>query len=197
MAGTRANQLLLDTHRGDHDAAAALFREFSPRMLAYARAFVRGDTRGGAAEDAVQQAFVQVLTTTPEVLAAVEDTLGWLIRLTRNAALNTLRTHKRSTLREKMRAGLARRNGSHGAIGPRDELVNALSGLADEHRELLLLRHIAGLSFEQMAYSLGENRNTVAARYRTALGVLRAAMPEGSPERFGGRMVRHMEVHHE
>ncbi|MFN7021495.1 MAG: RNA polymerase sigma factor [Phycisphaerales bacterium] len=197
MPDPTARQLLLGTHRGDAEAAARLYRRFAPRMLAYARALLGRSARTGVADDAVQQAFVHVLAARAEVVERVEDELAWLIRLTRNAALNARRTQTRSALREKMRAGLERRTPSSAADGSLEELLAAVSTLEDDHRELLLLRHVAGLTFEQMALALEENRNTLATRYRAALVRLREMMPAKNPTRHAAATFRPTEVHHE
>lgn len=193
MSPDQAKQLLLDTHRGDHHAAVALYREFSPRMLAYARALIRHDV---CAEDAVQQAFVRTLGCKQDELARVQDVLAWLVQLTRHASINALRTRTRSSLREKMRAGHERMNGTHAggaaAAAPdsEEELVTAMNSLADDLRELLLLKHVAGLTFDQMALSLGENRNTLASRYAKAVGELKSRLSSVSGARTtGGRVV--------
>ena len=194
MPETTHQQLLLGTHRGDHLAAVSLYRAFAPRMLAYARALLRHDA---SAEDAVQHAFVRILTTSPDELARVQDVLAWLVCLTRHAALNSERSSARASLREKMKAGHERLNGQHHTEGSQEELLAAINELADDHRELLLLKHVAGLSFDQMALSLNENRNTLASRYKSALNQLRSALPATQARISTPARPRRTEVHHE
>lgn len=49
-----------------------------------------------------------------------------------------------------------------------------LDALDEDSRELLILKHAAGLTFDQIALALNQNRNTVAARYRRAADFLRS-----------------------
>jgi RNA polymerase sigma-70 factor (ECF subfamily) len=179
-----AKDLLISTHRGDKDAAVRLYRSMAPRMLAYARSVLGHDA---AAEDAVQQVFVGIFAIGRDEIEGVEDVLAWLIRLTRNAALNDARGRVRSKAREAARAAI----GGMGGAGVRpvhslrsdshDELLAAVGGMPDDAKELIVLKHVAGLTFDQMALSLDENRSTVASRYRAALEMLKAAVsrPQG------------------
>lgn len=176
--------LLILTHRGDRAAAAALHARCAPRMLAYARARLGDWSR---AEDCVQQAFVQVLGCSVEQVVRVDDVAAWLIGATRNVAMNLARTEARSALRERVHAARDALSGLT-AIERDDDQAEILAGLdklPDDSRELLLLKHIAGLTFDQIALSLGVNRNTLAGRYRAALDQLRTALPD------------RVEVHHE
>lgn len=172
-----ATDLLIATHRGDKDAAVRLYRSMAPRLLAYARSLLNHDA---AAEDAVQQVFVNLFAAQRDEIASVQDVLAWLIRLTRNAALNNTRTHQRRRARESALALNGRLDHSpHHQSN--DELLAAVGTLPDDARELILLKHVAGLTFDQMAVSLDQNRSTVASRYRVALDLLRAAIarPQG------------------
>lgn len=159
-------QLLLQTHKGNEPAARRLWARFSPRMLAYARAIVRTGE-----DDVVQSVFVSVLTLRRAELKGVEDVGAWLLTLTRRAALNHLRTHRRE---------LARRASSSPAIVVpairHESLAAALGSLPRRLREVVILRHIAGLTFDQVALALGANRNTAASRYREAIRQLRSLL---------------------
>lgn len=175
MGSAHERQLLIDAHHGDDDAAVRLYRLMAPRMLAYARGLLNHDT---AAEDAVQQVFLRIFTLGSDEVVRVDDVLAWLIRLTRNTALNDARTHQRARDRARAWRPFAMtllHNQAH------DELIEAIGGLGEDARELILLKHIAGLTFDQMAASLGDNRNTIASRYRAAMEQLRSHITR--PER--------------
>ena len=55
-------------------------------------------------------------------------------------------------------------------------LERALAGLSSEHREILLLRELQGLEYEELAATLGCAVGTVKSRLARARGALRAAM---------------------
>ncbi len=182
MNDSNVRQLLVHTNRGDDLAAAGLYKVFAPRMLAFARAFLREQA---SAEDSVQQVFVRILTLKPAELERVEDVGAWLIWMTRTTCLNTVRTRARSTLREKMRMGHTKRVAMDTceANDPHSALLEAINSLPDDHRELLLLKHVGGLTFDQVALSLGQNRNTLASRYRAAMDHVRERLENVEAER--------------
>lgn len=68
-------------------------------------------------------------------------------------------------------------------------LRTALLRLSETDREVIDLRHIAGMSFKQIADHLGEPMGTLLARHHRALGKLRAILqpeaPVESPRRKG------------
>lgn len=64
-----------------------------------------------------------------------------------------------------------------------DLLKQAIASLPEADREVLHLRHTAGLSFAQIAESLDQPLGTVLARGHRALGKLKKLMnPENNPE---------------
>lgn len=56
-------------------------------------------------------------------------------------------------------------------------LETCLAGLADQDREVILLRLVEGLSNDEAARIVGDAPNTVSHRYRRALAKLREALP--------------------
>lgn len=165
-------KLLLAMSRGDESAARTLHARIGPRLSAYARAFLRDDA---AADDVVQQTWLRALSRGADELARVDDALAWLIRIARNTALNSLRSQDRAR-------ATAHRLASMDSAGPPTtpqdhiELLAAIQTLSNDHRELVLLRHVASLTFDQIAETLGENRHTIASRYRAAIDRLRTQL---------------------
>jgi RNA polymerase sigma-70 factor, ECF subfamily len=171
--------LLQRTRRGDEAAARELWSRFAPRMLAYARG-VLGRPHADAAEDVVQSVFVSILSRPMRQIRAIEDVPAWLLRSTRNAAINHLRGVRRERARETKWGGAGLSTPRNGAPTPHHgdhgTLSAAIDALPRRHREPLILKHIAGLTFDQLALALGINRNTAAARYRAALTILRQTL---------------------
>ena len=170
MTGDELHILLL-TRRGDEPAARELWARFSPRMLAYAGGIL-GRNHRDSAEDVVQSVFVSILAQPVRRLRRIDDVPSWILRLTRNAALNHLRSARRERARQSQLPGASSAPPLSASL-PADSLSAALDALPRRHREPLILKHIAGLTFDQLALALGINRSTAAARYRTALSTLR------------------------
>lgn len=161
---TGERNLLVLTCRGDDRAARELWSAFAGRLLAYAGAIVPS-----AKEDVVQRVFCRVLEHPERELAAVRDPLAWLVTQTRREALNVLRAERRERAR-RSRADLA---------GPREagtapvDVGAAVEGLPRPLREVIVLRHTTGMSFDAISGATGVNRNTVAWRYNRGLELLR------------------------
>ena len=163
--------LLLRTHKGHEPSARALWERHAPAMLALAGAVLRG--RGvGSADDVVQAAFCRVLETERRRLRDVRDVRAWLCQTTRRLALNELRARRRERARRE-------RVPSKTHHDPRDvdhDLARALDALPRRLREVVVLKHAAGLTFDQIATALDLPRTTAASRYQAALERLRASM---------------------
>lgn len=177
-------RLLLQTHKGNEPAARALWARFAPRLLAYAVSIT-----GSGAEDVVQSVFVSILSEERSVIRRIQDPMGWLLVLTRRACLNHLRSVRREKARRRERAAQAEQAARRVIpLMVDQELVNAaVSALPRRLREVVILRHVAGLTFDQAAVALGANRNTTASRYREAMERLRSALETESSVEPGAR----------
>ena len=176
-------QLLRRFHRGDPQAAEALWSLLAPRMLAVASRIVDRE-----AEDLVQQAFLKALQTSRREIRKVRDAEAWLFVILRNACMSIVREHRREALR---RARVA--NGSppsgptsttpNATIDAAPPIVRLLEHLSDDLREPVLLRHAGGLTFSQIALVLELPRSTVADRYTRALEAMRKFSADQRPPR--------------
>lgn len=157
------NTLLLRVHRGDERAARELWDGLAPALVAS----VRAAHPAAPAEDAVQEAFVALLAMRRGDVKKVADARAWMHRLARNAAVNMMRGDGRRRARERA-ASSAERVQAGGA----DDRVD-LSVLDNGQREVVVLRHVAQLTFDQIALVLDEPRSTLASRYQAAVTRLR------------------------
>src|SRR5262245_57227198 len=150
-----------------------LYREHAPALRLYARQW--GDW---CAEDAVQNAFVQLAQQKPPP----ESIVPWLYRVVRNDALASQRGDARRRQREE-RASAAEawfsRTESHLDAA---EATRLLAQLPLELREVFVARLWGGLTFEEVARLVGCSLPTAHRRYETGLARLR--------ERLEGRCTR-------
>lgn len=165
---TDDRDILRAMHRGDHAAALDLWQRFAPILFAYISTIVPPHTT----HDLVQTTMLRALEATPQQIYSVENVKAWLLTLARHAAIDLLRARHRSDSCI-LRAARLRRRDSSQPPDPRDDgLAQAVDSLPRRYREAIVLRHIAGLTFDQMATALAAPRATVAARYRRALALL-------------------------
>jgi RNA polymerase sigma factor (sigma-70 family) len=173
------HELLRKLVRGHAASADAFWRRHAPRLRMYAVCVLR---RAEGADDVVQGVFCRLLELKHSTIDQVRDVPAWLTSLTRRAAIN----HLRSTRREQRRiAAVGVRSGGHAAplraatraVG----LEQAFETLPRRLGEIVTLRHVVGLTFEQIAIATGVNRNTVASRHAAALRRLQSMMSADAP----------------
>ena len=156
-----SRQLLERCRRGDEAAALAIWNLHGPSLIAYVRSITH---RQHLAEDVVQQVFVEVLALPAPAVAAIRDPAAWLTIAARRRAANALRAEHRRERAER-RAPSAQQPREHHALADLDRLGR-------REREVLVLRHTLGLSFPQIALTLGVATSTAAARYDAAMRTL-------------------------
>ncbi len=144
--------------------------------------------RAEDAEDATQDAFVQVYRALPAARLDV-PLRPWLYRIVRNRCLDLLKRRRAVPF-----ADLAGATGEDGASGPEvaddgplpEELAEradlqrllgeAIAALAPPYREVVALRYTSDLQFGEIAEVLGMPENTVKTRFQRAKAALRVAL---------------------
>lgn len=146
------------------------YREHAAHVLAYLRRMFRDPH---AAEDLLQETFVQAARR-PERVAAAVSPRAWLLAIARNLAVTALR-RKRPT-----QALPADVPAIEAAEDPRLAAVRrAISDLPTPLRETLELRLRHELTYEEIAAVLAVPIGTVRSRLHHALRRLRAAVVGG------------------
>ena len=166
---------------GDEVALATLVRAHWGALAGYA-AHLLGDS--DAASDAVQQAFARLWETraTWKPSGAVRS---YLYRLVRNGAIDELR-------RRSVRSFWAERDELRPPAPPtpleettdnemRGALDRALSSLPRKRREVLVLAHLQGLSYREIAELLDISVETVKKHISLALADLRRLLADHFP----------------
>lgn len=156
---------------GDHGAFERLYDRLGARLYAAARRLV---DRSEGAEDLVQEVFVS-LARARSSLVGVRDLDGYVFTILRNAAGR----RRRLEALQRSAAAIAARTIPSASPPPRhadDALAAAVARLPVSQREVLALRIDGGLSFAEIATTLGLSINTVASRYRYAVSRLRAEL---------------------
>lgn len=166
--------ILRRTHAGHEPSARELWDRHAGWMLAYARTVL--GRHGDAGEDVVQSVFCRLLELDRRTVRAVDEVRPWLATLVRRTALNHIRSLRRASTRE-ARCVAADPSDSPPSV----DLGAALEALPRRLREVLHLRHVAGLTTDQTAAALGLARGTVASRHHAAVSRLRGELAESDP----------------
>ena len=152
-----------------------LYDKHAQALFAFLLNFTRDedDTR-----DVLQEVFVK-LARQPRLLRGVRDERAFLIRLAHNAAIDLMR--RRGT-RARHHEQFGEETETVSPFAPTDdpdertfrtELAGALGELPPDQRAVVHLKLWEGLTFEQIAETLGIPPNTAASRYRYGLDKLR------------------------
>ena len=148
------------------------FDHLAPQLVLYARQLV--DSKADA-EDVVQQAFVRWWRRFPE---GDSSHIPLLYAAVRTIALDLRRSDTRRAKREAAsEIAIDGENTPTFDVPPEKKeaaaiVTDALSKLNEEQREVVTLKLWGGLTFQEIATALGISINTVAGRYRYALGNL-------------------------
>jgi RNA polymerase sigma factor (sigma-70 family) len=144
--------------------------------LAAARLFGLALWRTGSREDAsdvVQEAFVRVAEQRGE-LRHVRDPRWWLLALTHRIAVDVVRRRQRRKAEPlEEHPYLEAPAGDHDRALDAARIGRLVGALSAPQREVVYLRHYAGMSFAEIGDSLGIPTFTAASRYRLALAALR------------------------
>ena len=179
MPGPDESLLLRDlrSDRGE-DAARALYRTYSGELYGFALNRL-GDR--GLAEEIVQDVFTRVWRHSREYDAGRGSVRTWLYGIARNAIIDLERHRSR---RPPLAARDPEGEGGAGEDEPierallRWQVQAALERLTPEHREVVRLAHLGGLSVREIADLTGLPEGTVKSRTYYALQNLRLTLDE-------------------
>jgi RNA polymerase sigma-70 factor (ECF subfamily) len=166
--------LILRCQLGDADALAELIAHYSPGLLFYLRKLA-----ASAAEDLLQDTWFDVYRRINALHEPAAFTT-WLYRIARDKAYRRLRRKPEAFLDQELAAGLAAQEEAftaEDAAGVRA----ALEDLPSEQREVLVLRFIEEMSYEQIAQIIARPMGTVRSRIHYARLALR--------ERLRGKII--------
>ena len=171
-------ELLSRAQHGDETAFREIVARHGRYLFGVARALVQN---AHDAEDAVQETLAAAVSAGYRGESAVRT---WLVAiLVRQAAL--LKRKRSRWWRRPERQDPAETLGSfEQAIDARLDLAAMLGRLSDEHREVIVLRELEGMTYEQIAAVLHLPRGTVESRlYRAREQLKELFAAKETPER--------------
>ena len=174
-------ELVESARKGDREAFRTLFERYHRRAYALAFGVLRNQDD---ALDVVQDAFIKA----HKYLDKFEGNSSfytWLYRIVMNLAIDHLRKHRRVRPVELDEQHLEESSGGDDSLLPkmlggnpgralldkeiRERIDRALAELSDNHRAVLVMRELEGLSYEEMAQVMGCSKGTIMSRLFHAL----------------------------
>jgi RNA polymerase sigma-70 factor, ECF subfamily len=169
-------ELVAAARKGDREAFRTLFERYHRRAYALAFGVLR---HPDDALDVVQDAFIKA----HKYLDRFEGNSSfytWLYRIVMNLAIDHLRKHRRAKPVELDEQHLEEGAGGHEALLPkilgsnpgralldkeiRARIDQALGELSDNHRSVLVMRELEGMSYEEMAQAMNCSKGTIMSR---------------------------------
>lgn len=179
-------ELVQQFESGDHSAIEILIARHKKRIYSYILLMVKNQQ---LAEDLFQDTFIKVILSLKE--GRYQDKgrfVSWVARIAHNLIIDHFRREKNlQTVSNDQSeydlfnsSKLTDRNVEDLMIN--DQIINDVRKMIDElpadQREVVLLRHYAGLSFKEIAEQTDVSINTALGRMRYALINLRKLMAE-------------------
>lgn len=140
------------------EAFAAVYESTANGLASYAYGMLRDRL---AAEDAVQQAFLELTRAAPTIRGNGRSLRAWLYRSVRYTCLDEIRRRGRHP--EVVTDTLPDAGYIDELHLPDPVLQTALLALSERQRSLLLLRHVVGLPADEVARVMQSNRSAVYA----------------------------------
>ncbi len=143
------------TKQGDREALRFLYVRYSDNVYGYICSIVHDEQE---AEDLTQHVFMKLITVMVQYKDHGIPFTGWLLRLARNVALDHLRRRRATPTEEVFGADVHADDGSRERA---NDLHEALASLPGEQREVMIMRHVVGLSPGEIAEEMGRSESSI------------------------------------
>lgn len=155
---------------GDSEGLHFLYVRFAPDVQRYVASIVHDHHE---AEDITQNVFAKLMTAIGKYEQREVPFAAWILRVARNAALDHMRA-RRAIPTEEVR--IADNGHAQTRIDRSRDLRQALAQLPEDQREVLVLRHITGLSPTEIATTLGKSESSIHGLHHRGRRSLQASL---------------------
>jgi RNA polymerase sigma-70 factor, ECF subfamily len=158
--------------QGDRSALHYLYVRYADDVCGFVKSIVRDEHE---AEDITHNVFAKLITAIHRYEPREVPFAAWILRVSRNAALDHLRARRQIPFEE-----VRTTDEGHEQVGfdRSQSLREAFHRLPQDQREVLVLRHIAGLSPSEIAERIGKTESSVHGLHHRGRGALQAALRE-------------------
>jgi RNA polymerase sigma-70 factor, ECF subfamily len=188
------SQAVKRAQAGDRDALGVLYARYADDIYGYVRSIVHDYHE---AEDVTQHVFAKLMRVIGSYQERDVPFFAWMLRVARNAAVDHIRQRRLIPV-EEVRGGESEYCVGHSHHErPINALREALATLPLAQREVLVLRHFAGLSPTEIATHTGRSEGSIHGLHHRGRRALRAELisREAAPAtisrpRAGARIAR-------
>lgn len=155
---------------GDREAIRFLYVHYAADVHGYLRSIVRNEHD---AEDLTQHVFAKLMKDVSKYQPhGGVPFKAWLLRVARNAALDSLRSRRPVPVAEVFGADAACDHDPDRL----ETLKDALAELPEEQRTVLIMRHLGGFSPPEIAAHMGRSEGSVHGLHHRARGALKKSL---------------------
>lgn len=192
-SGGAETRLILEAKEGSAEALNAVFERYGERLLALIRLRLGPARRNDVdTQDVMQQTMFKAFSSIDQFDGSgAKSLMGWLGAIARNEILDQLRYQHREArdvrrnvpledaqwkVAEQLRTEVSR-------IHLRDQslrLERALEALADDHREVIVLRRFEELGFAEIGERLGRSADACRMLHARAMSALTLEMKKSA-----------------
>jgi RNA polymerase sigma-70 factor (ECF subfamily) len=173
VVSTGDSRLVQDAVRkakeGDSEGIHFLYVRFYDDVLRYINSFVRDYHE---AEDITHNVFAKLMTAITKYQERAVPFNAWIMRVARNATLDHLRS-RRAVPTEEVRVADAE---GDARLDRGLDIREALEELPDDQREVMVLRHVLGLSPVEIAGTLEKTESSVHGLHHRGRRALQGAL---------------------
>lgn len=171
----RVSNAVSRAQAGDSDAFAFLYARFADNINGYVRSIVHDHHQ---AEDVTQHVFAKLFSAIGKYQERDVPFFAWMLRVARNVAIDHLRQQRLIPV-EEVRAT----EGFYGhepapAPGSGSDLIEALATLPKAQRDVLVMRHVVGLSPAEIAVHTGKTEGSIHGLHHRGRQALKAELVE-------------------
>jgi RNA polymerase sigma-70 factor (ECF subfamily) len=164
-------QAVTGAKEGDQEAVRFLYLQYVDNVYGYVRSIVRDDFE---AEDVTQHVFTKLLTVLPRYEQRDVPFAAWILRVARNVAVDHMRARRAVPCDEVHEVERGSWQGEDQALTLRE----ALATLPEDQRQVIVLRHVVGLSPGEIAGQMGKTEPSIHGLHHRGRGALRAVLTE-------------------
>jgi RNA polymerase sigma-70 factor (ECF subfamily) len=174
-AGNRAvAQAVARAKQGDREALRYLYVHYADHVYGYVASIVRDEHE---AEDVTQHLFAKLMTALPKYEPREVPFSAWILRVARNVAVDHMR-QRRAIPCEEVRELDTRAEDDDAARLRSLGLRDALATLPEDQRQVLVMRHLIGLTPGEIAGRLGRTEPSIHGLHHRGRGALRTALSQ-------------------
>ena len=147
---------------GDMDAIQFLYLRYRNNVYGYVLSILRDDHE---AEDATQTVFMKLVSVIHKYEPRQVPFTAWILRVARNVAIDSLRRRRAVLCEEVIESG---RPADDSGRDRRWGLEQALETLPEDQRDVVVLRHLVGLSPGEIAHRMGRTESSIHGLHHRA-----------------------------